>query len=163
MDFIGLAKWWRHCLYIFCLYLQPKIVEENLTYAELDLVKPIPDDEAKRSGTVYAQILFEEQQLWDQTYLLYFVKKERQSKKPYLWFVLSYMQRIGKGVVGGGVLIALALTFLHGSRWGVLCAPGRCCWKANSQNLDPWAGLWSRTPSQSSYNFFNPSVLVLAL
>eukprot|EP00066_Takifugu_rubripes_P000728 XP_003961413.1 PREDICTED: V-set and transmembrane domain-containing protein 4-like [Takifugu rubripes] len=41
----------------------PKIVEENLTYAELDLVKPIPDAAAKRSGTVYAQILFEEQQL----------------------------------------------------------------------------------------------------
>lgn len=43
--------------------LQPKIVEENLTYAELDLVKPVPEAAAKRSGTVYAQILFEEQQL----------------------------------------------------------------------------------------------------
>lgn len=42
---------------------QPKIVEENLTYAELDLVKPVPEAAAKRSGTVYAQILFEEQQL----------------------------------------------------------------------------------------------------
>ncbi|XP_061765005.1 V-set and transmembrane domain-containing protein 4 [Nerophis ophidion] len=41
----------------------PKIVEENLTYAELDLVKPIPDAKASRNGTVYAQILFEEQQL----------------------------------------------------------------------------------------------------
>ncbi|XP_026207592.1 V-set and transmembrane domain-containing protein 4 [Anabas testudineus] len=41
----------------------PKIVEENLTYAELDLVKPIPEPKASRSGTVYAQILFEEQQL----------------------------------------------------------------------------------------------------
>ncbi|XP_029384085.1 V-set and transmembrane domain-containing protein 4 isoform X1 [Echeneis naucrates] len=41
----------------------PKIVEENLTYAELDLVKPIPETKASRSGTVYAQILFGEQQL----------------------------------------------------------------------------------------------------
>ncbi|KAK2885064.1 V-set and transmembrane domain-containing protein 4 isoform X2 [Channa argus] len=41
----------------------PKIVEENLTYAELDLVKPIPEPKASRSGTVYAQILFGEQQL----------------------------------------------------------------------------------------------------
>uniref|UniRef100_A0A3B5KU50 V-set and transmembrane domain containing 4b n=1 Tax=Xiphophorus couchianus TaxID=32473 RepID=A0A3B5KU50_9TELE len=39
----------------------PRIVEENLTYAELDLVKPIPETKASRSGTVYAQILFEEQ------------------------------------------------------------------------------------------------------
>ncbi|XP_059180905.1 V-set and transmembrane domain-containing protein 4 [Centropristis striata] len=41
----------------------PKIVEENLTYAELDLVKPIPEPKASSSGTVYAQILFGEQQL----------------------------------------------------------------------------------------------------
>ncbi|XP_047464063.1 V-set and transmembrane domain-containing protein 4 isoform X2 [Mugil cephalus] len=41
----------------------PKIVEENLTYAELDLVRPIPETKASRSGTVYAQILFEEQQI----------------------------------------------------------------------------------------------------
>uniref|UniRef100_A0A8C5NBJ8 Ig-like domain-containing protein n=1 Tax=Gouania willdenowi TaxID=441366 RepID=A0A8C5NBJ8_GOUWI len=41
----------------------PKIVEESLTYAELDLVKPIPEAKASRSGTVYAQILFGEQQL----------------------------------------------------------------------------------------------------
>ncbi|MEQ2281773.1 hypothetical protein AMECASPLE_033830 [Ameca splendens] len=41
----------------------PRIVEENLTYAELDLVKPIPETKASRGGTVYAQILFEEQQL----------------------------------------------------------------------------------------------------
>uniref|UniRef100_A0A668VWQ1 Ig-like domain-containing protein n=1 Tax=Oreochromis aureus TaxID=47969 RepID=A0A668VWQ1_OREAU len=40
-----------------------KTLEENLTYAELDLVKPIPETKASRSGTVYAQILFEEQQL----------------------------------------------------------------------------------------------------
>lgn len=51
------------CWSIDSLFLQPKIVEENLTYAELDLVMPIPDATAKRSGTVYAQILFEEQQL----------------------------------------------------------------------------------------------------
>lgn len=43
--------------------LQPKIVEENLTYAELDLMKPIPEPKASRGGTVYAQILFGEQQL----------------------------------------------------------------------------------------------------
>lgn len=43
--------------------LQPKIVEESLTYAELDLVKPIPETKASCSGTVYAQILFGEQQL----------------------------------------------------------------------------------------------------
>ncbi|KAK1881572.1 V-set and transmembrane domain containing protein 4 [Dissostichus eleginoides] len=40
----------------------PKIVEENLTYAELDLVKPIPEPKASCSGTVYAQILFGDQQ-----------------------------------------------------------------------------------------------------
>lgn len=41
----------------------PKIVEENLTYAELDLMKPIPENKASRSGTVYAQIQFEEPQM----------------------------------------------------------------------------------------------------
>ncbi|XP_069373820.1 V-set and transmembrane domain-containing protein 4 isoform X2 [Paralichthys olivaceus] len=41
----------------------PKIVEENLTYAELDLVRPIPETKASRSGTVYAQIQFGELQL----------------------------------------------------------------------------------------------------
>lgn len=41
----------------------PRIVEENLTYAELDLVRPIPETKGPRSGTVYAQILFEEQHL----------------------------------------------------------------------------------------------------
>ncbi|XP_061564003.1 V-set and transmembrane domain-containing protein 4 [Cololabis saira] len=41
----------------------PRIVEENLTYAELDLVRPIPDTKASCSGTVYAQILFGQQQL----------------------------------------------------------------------------------------------------
>lgn len=51
--------------YLPFLNLQPKIVEENLTYAELDLVKPIPEPKASCSGTVYAQILFGEQQLWE--------------------------------------------------------------------------------------------------
>lgn len=71
----------------FLLHLQPKIVEENLTYAELDLVKPIPDATAKHSGTVYAQILFEEQQLWDQIclFLFIFVKKKMKKQKLYLW------------------------------------------------------------------------------
>ena len=56
-----------HCyfppFFLFLLHLQPKIVEENLTYAELDLVKPIPEAKASCTGTVYAQILFGEQQL----------------------------------------------------------------------------------------------------
>lgn len=57
-----------HCYFSFfssLLHLQPKIVEENLTYAELDLVKPIPEAKASCTGTVYAQILFGEQQLWE--------------------------------------------------------------------------------------------------
>uniref|UniRef100_A0A667YLV2 V-set and transmembrane domain containing 4 n=1 Tax=Myripristis murdjan TaxID=586833 RepID=A0A667YLV2_9TELE len=41
----------------------PKIAEESLTYAELELVKPPPESKASCSGTVYAQILFEERQL----------------------------------------------------------------------------------------------------
>lgn len=49
---------------------QPRIVEENLTYAELDLMKPIPEAKASRNGTVYAQILFGEQQLWKETFLV---------------------------------------------------------------------------------------------
>lgn len=47
--------------------LQPRIVEENLTYAELELIKPLPEMKAACSGTVYAQILFKEQKLWEQT------------------------------------------------------------------------------------------------
>uniref|UniRef100_A0A3B3BRJ7 V-set and transmembrane domain containing 4b n=1 Tax=Oryzias melastigma TaxID=30732 RepID=A0A3B3BRJ7_ORYME len=43
--------------------LQPRIVEENLTYAELELIKPLPEMKAACSGTVYAQILFKEQKL----------------------------------------------------------------------------------------------------
>uniref|UniRef100_A0A3Q3KRY6 V-set and transmembrane domain containing 4b n=1 Tax=Mastacembelus armatus TaxID=205130 RepID=A0A3Q3KRY6_9TELE len=35
----------------------PKIVEESLTYAELDLVKPIPETKASRSGTVYSVLV----------------------------------------------------------------------------------------------------------
>ncbi|CAB1438082.1 unnamed protein product [Pleuronectes platessa] len=41
----------------------PKIVEENLTYAELDLVRSIPEAKASHGSTVYAQILFGEQEL----------------------------------------------------------------------------------------------------
>ncbi|KAI1894297.1 hypothetical protein AGOR_G00114370 [Albula goreensis] len=41
----------------------PKITEENLTYAELELVKPQPENKTACSGTVYAQILFEEKQV----------------------------------------------------------------------------------------------------
>ncbi|XP_037829806.1 V-set and transmembrane domain-containing protein 4 isoform X1 [Kryptolebias marmoratus] len=41
----------------------PRIVEENLTYAELDLMKPLPETKASHKGTVYAQILFGEKQL----------------------------------------------------------------------------------------------------
>uniref|UniRef100_A0A3B4D2H0 V-set and transmembrane domain containing 4b n=1 Tax=Pygocentrus nattereri TaxID=42514 RepID=A0A3B4D2H0_PYGNA len=36
-----------------------KIILENLTYAELELVKPLPDSKTSKTGTVYAQILFE--------------------------------------------------------------------------------------------------------
>ncbi|KAM9411992.1 V-set and transmembrane domain-containing protein 4-like isoform 6-T6 [Salvelinus alpinus] len=38
----------------------PKIAEESLTYAELELVKPLPDNKASCTGTVYAEILFKE-------------------------------------------------------------------------------------------------------
>lgn len=41
----------------------PKIAEESLTYAELELVKPLPDNKASCTGTVYAQILFQERQV----------------------------------------------------------------------------------------------------
>ncbi|KAG7492635.1 hypothetical protein MATL_G00016390 [Megalops atlanticus] len=41
----------------------PKIAEESLMYAELELVKPLPDTKTACTGTVYAQILFEEKQL----------------------------------------------------------------------------------------------------
>ncbi|XP_041124809.1 V-set and transmembrane domain-containing protein 4-like isoform X2 [Polyodon spathula] len=41
----------------------PKIAEESLTYAELELVKPHPENKSACTGTVYAQILFEEKQL----------------------------------------------------------------------------------------------------
>lgn len=39
---------------------QPKIAEESLTYAELELMKPLPEPKAAKTGTVYAQILFED-------------------------------------------------------------------------------------------------------
>ncbi|XP_051531079.1 V-set and transmembrane domain-containing protein 4-like [Myxocyprinus asiaticus] len=38
----------------------PKIAEESLTYAELELMKPLPDAKTAKTGTVYAQILFED-------------------------------------------------------------------------------------------------------
>ncbi|KAG5855308.1 hypothetical protein ANANG_G00047740 [Anguilla anguilla] len=41
----------------------PKIAEESLMYAELELGKPLPETKAACTGTVYAQILFEEKQL----------------------------------------------------------------------------------------------------
>lgn len=41
----------------------PKIAEESLTYAELELVKPLPDNKTACTGTVYAQIFFEERQV----------------------------------------------------------------------------------------------------
>ncbi|KAM9550009.1 V-set and transmembrane domain-containing protein 4 isoform 4-T4 [Guaruba guarouba] len=41
----------------------PKIAEENLTYAELELMKPIQEAKGTPSMTVYAQILFEENKL----------------------------------------------------------------------------------------------------
>nr|XP_009676219.1 PREDICTED: V-set and transmembrane domain-containing protein 4 [Struthio camelus australis] len=41
----------------------PKITEENLTYAELELMKPMQEAKGIPSTTVYAQILFEENKL----------------------------------------------------------------------------------------------------
>ncbi|XP_030631677.1 V-set and transmembrane domain-containing protein 4 [Chanos chanos] len=43
--------------------LLPKIAEESLTYAELELVKPLPDAKTTNKGTVYAQIVFEDKPL----------------------------------------------------------------------------------------------------
>nr|XP_034354496.1 V-set and transmembrane domain-containing protein 4 isoform X1 [Arvicanthis niloticus] len=43
--------------------LIPKITEENLTYAELELIKPHRAAKGVPTSTVYAQILFEENQL----------------------------------------------------------------------------------------------------
>uniref|UniRef100_A0A8C3QJJ0 V-set and transmembrane domain-containing protein 4 n=1 Tax=Cyanoderma ruficeps TaxID=181631 RepID=A0A8C3QJJ0_9PASS len=45
------------------IILPPKITEENLTYAELELMKPIQEAKGISSMTVYAQILFEENKL----------------------------------------------------------------------------------------------------
>lgn len=42
--------------------LLPKIAEESLTYAELELMKPLPESKTSCTGTVYAQILFKERQ-----------------------------------------------------------------------------------------------------
>lgn len=39
---------------------QPKIAEESLMYAELELMKPLPEAKTVTTGTVYAQILFED-------------------------------------------------------------------------------------------------------
>lgn len=39
---------------------QPKIAEESLMYAELELMKPLPEAKTATTGTVYAQILFED-------------------------------------------------------------------------------------------------------
>lgn len=41
----------------------PKIAEENLTYAELELIKPHRAAKGIPTSTVYAQILFEENKL----------------------------------------------------------------------------------------------------
>ena len=46
-----------------CFVFQPKIAEENLTYAELELVKPHRAAKGLPTSTVYAQILFEENKL----------------------------------------------------------------------------------------------------
>lgn len=42
---------------------KPKIAEENLTYAELELIKPHQAAKGIPTSTVYAQILFEENKL----------------------------------------------------------------------------------------------------
>ncbi|XP_019358107.1 PREDICTED: V-set and transmembrane domain-containing protein 4 isoform X2 [Gavialis gangeticus] len=41
----------------------PKIAEETLTYAELELIKPLQEAKGIPTTTVYAQILFEENKL----------------------------------------------------------------------------------------------------
>ncbi|KFO89227.1 V-set and transmembrane domain-containing protein 4, partial [Buceros rhinoceros silvestris] len=41
----------------------PKITEESLTYAELELMKPMQEAKGIPNATVYAQILFEENKL----------------------------------------------------------------------------------------------------
>ncbi|XP_015269697.1 PREDICTED: V-set and transmembrane domain-containing protein 4 [Gekko japonicus] len=43
--------------------LLPKIAEENLTYAELELIKPFQKEKGIPTMTVYAQILFEENKM----------------------------------------------------------------------------------------------------
>ncbi|XP_054839755.1 V-set and transmembrane domain-containing protein 4 [Eublepharis macularius] len=43
--------------------LLPKIAEENLTYAELELIKPYQKEKGLPTMTVYAQILFEENKM----------------------------------------------------------------------------------------------------
>uniref|UniRef100_A0A2K6EVS7 V-set and transmembrane domain-containing protein 4 n=1 Tax=Propithecus coquereli TaxID=379532 RepID=A0A2K6EVS7_PROCO len=49
---------------VLCFFLlQPKIAEENLTYAELELIKPHQAAKGLPTSTVYAQILFEENKL----------------------------------------------------------------------------------------------------
>ncbi|XP_069835364.1 V-set and transmembrane domain-containing protein 4 [Dendropsophus ebraccatus] len=49
--------------------LLPKLVEEGLTYAELEIIKPIPPIKESSTGTVYAQILFENQEKYLEKYL----------------------------------------------------------------------------------------------
>lgn len=48
---------------VLSFVFQPKIAEENLTYAELELVKPHQAAKGTSTSTVYAQILFEENKL----------------------------------------------------------------------------------------------------
>lgn len=48
---------------VLCFILQPKIAEENLTYAELELIKPHQAAKGVPTSTVYAQILFDENKL----------------------------------------------------------------------------------------------------
>lgn len=62
MNMHGLyCSYWTVDYVTISLTLQPKITEESLTYAELELVKPLPDAKTSKTGTVYAQILFEDQ------------------------------------------------------------------------------------------------------
>lgn len=46
-----------------CVVFQPRIAEENLTYAELELTKPLRAAKGVPTSTVYAQILFQENTL----------------------------------------------------------------------------------------------------
>lgn len=76
------------------------------------------------------------------------LKKKKDEEAKTVFMVCNFCVSNNSIHLNDGMLPVLAPTFLRGYRW-VSCAPGSCCQKADSQILDPWAGLWSRTPSRS--------------